>query len=85
MWLVEHFKNQEVYGFARNSRTAFFNYVGPNTDNSLIGMTNKQKKFWISMQDDVNEKQYLRINNFIPMKSKFTTEFIEELVGEKSI
>lgn len=85
MWLTEHFKNQEVYGYARNGKTTFFNYVDPNTDNSLIGITNKKNKFWISMDDDINEKQYLRINNLIPMKSKLTTDFFEELMNEKTI
>ena len=84
MWLAEHFKGQEVYGYARNGTARFFNYVDSNTENSLIGMTNKQEKFWISMYDNLAEKQYLRIDNSIPMNSKLTTDFFEDLVSEKA-
>ncbi|MEQ9378200.1 MAG: hypothetical protein RIG68_23620 [Imperialibacter sp.] len=69
MWLAEHFKGQEVYGYARNGTIRFFNYVDSNTENSLIGMTNRRKKFWVTMYDNLDKKQYLRINNSIPMDS----------------
>ncbi|WP_416866427.1 MAG: hypothetical protein ACMVP2_01490 [Imperialibacter sp.] len=84
MWLAEHFKGQEVYGYARNGTARFFNYVDSNTENSLIGMTNRRKKFWVSMYDNLDEKQYLRINNSIPMDSKLTTDFFEDLMSEKA-
>lgn len=85
MWLKENLHDTDVYGYATNKRSKFFIYVDPNTDNNLIGRTNKQQKFWVSMYEDLDTHQFLRINLRVRIDTNLTTDFFEQLLNEKAI
>lgn len=79
-WLTEFVKSVEVYGFANSGRSQFLTFVDKNSENDLIGLTNTGKKFFVSMYDDLDNKQFLRLNQSIEVETKLTTESLEQLI-----
>ena len=79
-WLTEHFRNSEVYGFATNGRSKFFSFVDHSTENNLIGSTSKNQNYWVSMYDDLDNKQYLRLCKGVAVDSKLNTDSFERLI-----
>jgi len=84
-WLTEELKGTEVYGYASNNRTDFFLYQDPLTTNNLIGRTNKGKRFSVSMYDDLDKENALRMNERIKVDKEVTTDFFSKLVVMPSI
>lgn len=79
-WLTDNLKGHEIVGFASNGRTKFITISNTNGDNDLIGRTNTGKKFWVSLYDDLDDKQFLRFNDELEMDSNLTTESLEKMV-----
>lgn len=79
-WLAEQLKENEIIGFASNGRTRFFTVSNTEGDNDMIGRTNTGKKFWVSLYDNLDDKQFLRINNNLELNSELTTESLEKMV-----
>lgn len=70
----------QIVGLASNGRTRFLTISNPEGDNDLIGQTNTGKKFWVSMYDDLDNKQFLRMNNELKFNSELTTDSLESMV-----
>ncbi|MEQ9169326.1 MAG: hypothetical protein RLO12_23935 [Fulvivirga sp.] len=79
-WLAEDFQSNEVYGFASNGRSKFLVLNDLNGENSLVSLTNTGKKFWLSMYDDLDKKQFLRLNDTLKVETSLTTDSLELLV-----
>ncbi len=79
-WLTANMNKNEIVGFASNSRTSFFTISGTEGENDLRGKTNTGKKFWVSLYDDLDNKQFLRINDDLKLESSLTTESLEKMV-----
>lgn len=83
-WLSEHFKNNDVYGFASNGRSKFLTLNDSNGENSTVGLTNTGKKFWVSLYDDLDNKQFLQLNDEINVDTTLTTDSMEQLISISS-
>ena len=79
-WLASFLKNTEVYGFSDSGRSQFITYVDKKDENDLIGLTNTGKKFFVSLYDDLNKQQYLRLNQSIEVDTTYTTVSMKQLV-----
>jgi len=79
-WLTNELKSNEVYGFSANGRTRFLTQNDPNGDNNMKGLTNTGKTFWLDMYEDLDQKQFLRLNNDIELDTELTTESLEIMV-----
>lgn len=54
----------KTVGLVENNRLAYTVYNDPNTEN-LIGQTHNGEKFFVSLVDNFDKRQFLRINNEI--------------------
>ena len=79
-WMNEQMKGQEIVGYATNGRSKFLTISNQNEVNELIGMTNSEKRFWVSMYDDLDNKQFLRINDDINLPNHLSTEGLEKMI-----
>lgn len=79
-WLTNNFTKNQIVGLASNGRTRFLTISNTDGDNDMIGRTNTGKKFWVSMYDDLDNKQFLRINQELELNSELTTESLEKMV-----
>lgn len=79
-WLDEQMKGQEIVGYASNGRTKFLTISDKDGENELIGRTNTGQNFWISMYDDLDNKQFLRLNREVKINSNLTTRSLEKMV-----
>lgn len=74
----------EVFGFAKSKNLSFFLYQDPLTTNNLIGKTDKNDLFSISLYDDLDENPYLKISNKVEVSSKLSTAFFSELLSKST-
>ncbi|WP_109830668.1 hypothetical protein [Reichenbachiella versicolor] len=81
-WLTEFVENVEVYGYADSGRSQFLMFVDKNSENDLIGLTNTAKKFFVTLYDDLDQQQFLRLNQSIQVKTELTTESLGQLIKE---
>jgi hypothetical protein len=79
-WLTNNFTKNQIVGLASNGRTRFLTISNTEGDNDMIGRTQTGKKFWVSMYDDLDKKQFLRINPELELNSELTTESLEKMV-----
>ena len=79
-WLTNNFNKNQIVGLASNGRTRFLTISNTEGDNDMIGSTNTGKKFWVSLYDDLDNKQFLRINPELELNSELTTESLEKMV-----
>jgi len=83
MWLKENLMSFEVFGYASSESLEFFVYLDTAMENNLLGLTNKNKKFWINMYDDLDNQQFLRMNDTLPINKNLTTDFFSPLIKQK--
>ena len=79
-WLTDNLIKGQTFGFSSNGKTKFLLFS--ETDNYLKGVTNSDDKFWVSLYDDLNKKQFLRINKSLKLKDQFTINKTEELINK---
>ncbi len=79
-WLTNNLNKNQIVGLASNGRTRFLTTSNTDGDNDMIGRTNTGKNFWISLYDDLDNKQFLRINPELELNSELTTESLEKMV-----
>jgi hypothetical protein len=79
-WLTNNLNKNQIVGLASNGRTRFLTTSNTDGDNDMIGRTNTGKNFWVSLYDDLDNKQFLRINPELELNSELTTESLEKMV-----
>ncbi len=79
-WLTNELRSNEVFGFSSNGRTSFLTQNDTDGDNNMKGLTNTGKKFWLNMYEDLDQKQFLRLNNDIELSTELTTETLDLMV-----
>lgn len=80
-WLDEAFKNVETVGFCINEKLSFTLINDQEGENNMLGVTNGGTTFWVSLYDDLDKMQFLRIDPNILKKSVFATNKVEKLIA----
>lgn len=73
--LTQHIKGEfgenNSFGIFISSRLRYCVFQDPNSLNNLIGFTTKKERFSIHLLDDLDKKQYLRINPDIEINGEW--------------
>lgn len=78
-WLTD--RKVKSVGLVESTRMAYAVYDDPETEN-LIGQTDRGEKFFISLVDNFDKRQFLRINNEIELLEEYD---ISRIKNELSI
>lgn len=85
-WLTE-FKINTV-GIVETPRTVYTTYNDPDSEN-LIGETDKEKRFFISLMEDYSRRQFLRMNRDIKTIDAYNVSAIKgslaQPTGERKV
>ncbi|SMG42079.1 hypothetical protein SAMN05661096_02861 [Marivirga sericea] len=79
-WLTNSLKENQIVGFASNASFSFLTISSTEGENDMIGRTDTYKKFWVSLYDDLDNKEFLRINEKLDVNSQLTTVSLEKMV-----
>jgi len=75
--LDNDFKRSKNFGYTKNSKISFFGITDKGTLNNIVGQTSTGNNYSYSLVN--GQENYLGINNEIDLRSKYTTDFFDEL------